>query len=297
MVTRTQRWPRTLQCCRTLPVLTTDSQSCPDGSQGRVLRAVTGRDVQCPQGLGTAGKVWPLPDSHAAASAPSLTNRCFHKSQTPHPARPSSSFSRDRDGSPATPTRPPLFPERSLTARPATRGASAAASVLPTPDGRRSPTGEAAQRGPRAHAAIRQSGAEPRGAQGRGDGLRAGGSVRPRHGRGSAAPRGGGAARAREQGRGPRQVGAGSRAEATGRHGALRGGGAAEGGQSSARRRAHGATYRTREREAGPGAEGKEGGGAGSEPCGPALAPLRVCEGGSRREAGRPRHRPRRAVS
>lgn len=249
----------------------------------------------CNARRGWAGKVWPLPDSRAAASAPSLVSRCFHKSQIPHPARPSSSFSRDRDGFPATPIALLLSPERSLTAQPVTRGASAAANVPPVPDGRHSPTGEAARRGPRAHAAER--GRAPRGSRpGRRRGSarqrRAPAPVRKRQ----AAARGGGAARAREQGRGPRHLGAGSRAEATGRHGAPRGGGAEE-GQSSARRQAHGATYRTREREAGPGAAGKEGGGAGSEQRGPAPAPLRVCEGGSRKEASRPRHRPRREVS
>lgn len=85
--------------------------STPDGRQGRDLRAVTGSTVQCPQGMGTAGKAWP-PDSRAAASAPSLANRGFHKSQIQHTVRPSSSFSRDRDGSPATHTGLPFSPEQ-----------------------------------------------------------------------------------------------------------------------------------------------------------------------------------------
>lgn len=118
----------------------------------------------CNARRGWARKVWPLPDSRAAASAPSLVSRCFHKSQIPRPARPSSSFSRDRDGSPATPIALPLSPERSLTAQPITRGASAAANVPPVPDGRHSPTGEAARRGPARPAGTRgRAGPSPTG--------------------------------------------------------------------------------------------------------------------------------------
>lgn len=164
--------------------------STPDGRQGRDLRAVTGSTVQCPQGMGTAGKAWP-PDSRAAASAPSLANRGFHKSQIQHTVRPSSSFSRDRDGSPATHTGLPFSPEQPLTAGPVTRGASAAEANVPlTTDERRSLTGVAAQRGQREHAVMRQGRAGPSGTRGRGGGLGAGGSTRPRHrpGSGSSSP-------------------------------------------------------------------------------------------------------------